>query len=141
MKLAQVGLLEARDRLPMELSGGMRKRGGIARALALEPEILFFDEPTGGLDPVTADGIDNLVLTLRRQLGVTIVVVTHELASIFKIADRILMLKDGRIAALDRPVVVRGTEDPDVRRFVTRQAEEEAGEADEFLRRTEGDGS
>jgi phospholipid/cholesterol/gamma-HCH transport system ATP-binding protein len=141
MKLAQVGLLEARHRLPMELSGGMRKRGGIARALALEPEVLFFDEPTGGLDPVTADGIDNLVLTLRRRLGVTIVVVTHELASIFKIADRILMLKDGNIAALDGPEAVRRIEDPDVRRFVTRQAEEESGEADVFISRTEGDGA
>ncbi|MEN8151870.1 MAG: ABC transporter ATP-binding protein [Planctomycetota bacterium] len=141
MKLAQVGLLSARHRLPMELSGGMKKRGGIARALALEPEILFFDEPTGGLDPVTADGIDNLVLTLRRQLGVTIVVVTHELASIFKIADRVMMLAEGRIAALDRPVVVRGSDDPVVHRFVTRKAEEEAGQADGFLSRTGGGGA
>jgi phospholipid/cholesterol/gamma-HCH transport system ATP-binding protein len=138
MKLAQVGLLEAGHRLPMELSGGMRKRGGIARALALEPEVLFFDEPTGGLDPVTADGIDNLLLTLRRQLGVTMVVVTHELPSIFKIADRILMLKDGHIATLDDRDAVRETSDRDVRRFVEREAESEEGQADTFLARTEG---
>jgi phospholipid/cholesterol/gamma-HCH transport system ATP-binding protein len=138
MKLAQVGLLDARHRLPMELSGGMRKRGGIARALALEPEVLFFDEPTGGLDPVTADGIDNLVLSLRDQLRVTMIVVTHELASIFKIADRILMIGDGRIATLGSPDEVRATGEAAVTRFIERRAPGEAGAADRFLRDVEG---
>jgi phospholipid/cholesterol/gamma-HCH transport system ATP-binding protein len=137
MKLAQVGLLEARYRMPMELSGGMKKRGGIARALALEPEILFFDEPTGGLDPVTADGIDNLVLTLRDQLRVTMIVVTHELASIFKIADRILMIRDGRIATLGTPDEVRADGDAGVTRFIERRAPGEAGAADRFLTEVE----
>jgi len=139
MKLAQVGLLEARTRLPMELSGGMRKRAGIARALALEPELLFFDEPTGGLDPMTADGIDNLILELRDTLGVTIVVVTHELASIFKIADRILMLKDAGIAVLGSREEVRGVRDDAVRRFIERTADSEEGAADAFLSDVEGD--
>lgn len=137
MRLAQVGLLEARERMPMELSGGMRKRAGIARALAMEPELLFFDEPTGGLDPVTADGIDNLVLSFRDKLRVTLVVVTHELASIFKIADRVMMLKDGHIAVLAGPGEVRGTDDRAVRDFVERRAPEESGAADDFLSRVE----
>ena len=138
MKLAQVGLLEARRRMPMELSGGMRKRAGIARALALDPGLLFFDEPTGGLDPVTADGIDNLVLALREKLGVTIVVVTHELASIFKIADRVMMLRDAKIAVLGERESVRATADPGVAAFIGRRAPGESGAADEFLTDPEG---
>lgn len=138
MKLAQVGLLGAIDLFPTELSGGMRKRAGIARALALEPEVLFFDEPTGGLDPTTADGIDNLVLKLRETLPVTIVAVTHELASIFKIADRIMMLRDGAIAVLGTPEEVRASVDGAVDRFINRRAPEEAGAADHFLNDVEG---
>jgi phospholipid/cholesterol/gamma-HCH transport system ATP-binding protein len=133
MKLAQVGLLGSRKLLPVELSGGMRKRAGIARALVLEPDVLFFDEPTGGLDPITADGIDNLVLTLRETLPVTIVAVTHELASIFKIADRVMMLKDGGIAALGSRDEVRGSKDDEVARFISRKAAKEEGAADRFL--------
>jgi len=138
MKLAQVGLLDARTRLPMELSGGMRKRGGIARALSMEPELLFFDEPTGGLDPITADGIDNLVLALRRELPVTIVAVTHELASIFKIADRVMMLRDAGVAVLTERDRVREVADENVIRFVDRKAPEEIGAADEFLAELRG---
>jgi phospholipid/cholesterol/gamma-HCH transport system ATP-binding protein len=139
MKLAQVGLLEARRKLPVELSGGMRKRAGIARALVLEPDLLFFDEPTGGLDPMTADGIDNLILTLRETLGVTIVAVTHELASIFKIADRVMMLRKGEIAILGRRDEVRSSEDEEVARFIDRRAPREAGAADRFLEETGGE--
>ncbi len=140
MKLAQVGLLDALHRMPMELSGGMRKRAGIARALALEPELLYFDEPTGGLDPVTADGIDNLILGLTESLPVTVVVVTHELASIFKIADRVMMLRDGAIAVLSPRDEVKNAKDAGVQRFIHRKAPAEEGAADAFLTEVGGGG-
>jgi phospholipid/cholesterol/gamma-HCH transport system ATP-binding protein len=133
MKLAQVGLLDARDRLPMELSGGMRKRAGIARALALEPSLLYFDEPSGGLDPITADGIDNLILGITESMPVTVIVVTHELASIFKIADRVMMLRDGKIAVLSPREDVRHSADEGVQNFINRRAPAEEGAADDFL--------
>jgi phospholipid/cholesterol/gamma-HCH transport system ATP-binding protein len=140
MKLAQVGLLAAKDRLPMELSGGMRKRAGIARALALEPALLYFDEPSGGLDPITADGIDNLILSLTASLPVTVIVVTHELASIFKIADRVMMLRDGRIAVLSPREEVKNAEDEGVQHFIHRRAPAEEGAADAFLSEVGGGG-
>jgi phospholipid/cholesterol/gamma-HCH transport system ATP-binding protein len=99
-KLSLVGLGEALWRMPSELSGGMRKRAGFARALALDPEIVFFDEPSAGLDPITAAGLDELILRLRRTLGITVVVITHELESIKKVADRVLMLEQGSVAFL-----------------------------------------
>jgi len=130
MRLAQVGLLEAADRMPSELSGGMRKRAGIARALALDPRILFFDEPTSGLDPVTSDGIDNLVLELREALGATMVVVTHDLPSARKIADHLVVLSRGRALAEGTWAEVQATADPEVRAFLDRQAPaREAGES------------
>ena len=122
MKLAQVGLLEAAERMPSELSGGMRKRAGIARALALDPKLLFFDEPTSGLDPVTSDGIDNLVLELREALGATMVVVTHDLPSARKIADRLVVLSRGRALAEGTWDEVAATRDPEVRDFLDRHA-------------------
>ncbi len=126
MKLAQVGLLEAADRMPSQLSGGMRKRAGIARALALDPRLLFFDEPTSGLDPVTSDGIDNLVLELREALGATMVVVTHDLPSARKIADRLVVLSRGRALAEGTWDEVQATRDPEVRDFLDRRATPEA---------------
>ena len=95
IKLEQVGLRPAIDRMPSELSGGMKKRAGLARAIALDPEILFYDEPSAGLDPVTCAEIDILISGLTRKLGVTSVVVTHEMDSAFRIADRIAMLDVG----------------------------------------------
>jgi phospholipid/cholesterol/gamma-HCH transport system ATP-binding protein len=92
MKLRQVGLGGFEDYFPAEISGGMKKRAGLARALALDPEIVFFDEPSAGLDPVTSRKLDELVLQIRESFGTTIVVVSHELASIFSIADRVIML-------------------------------------------------
>ncbi|HEX3623798.1 MAG TPA: ATP-binding cassette domain-containing protein [Verrucomicrobiae bacterium] len=92
LKLAQVGLAGQKDRLPHELSGGMQKRAALARALALDPSILFFDEPTAGLDPITAAQIDDLILEVRKTSGATIVIVSHSLASIFHIADRMILL-------------------------------------------------
>lgn len=100
LKLGLVGLQHAMHRLPSELSGGMRKRAALARAIALDPQILFADEPGAGLDPVTAAALDRLLLDLRKLLGMTLVVVTHELASIKRIADRILFLDKGKAVFL-----------------------------------------
>jgi phospholipid/cholesterol/gamma-HCH transport system ATP-binding protein len=100
LKLKQVGLAGAEDRLPSELSGGMRKRAGLARALALDPELLFCDEPSAGLDPPTTYMLDKLLLDLRDGLGLTLMVVTHEVASIRRIADRIAFLDNGRLSFL-----------------------------------------
>ncbi|MFM8699586.1 MAG: ABC transporter ATP-binding protein [Phycisphaerales bacterium] len=96
MKLEAVGLREHADKFPAQISGGMKKRAGLARALALDPEIIFYDEPSAGLDPVTSAEIDQLILTLTKKLGVTSVVVTHEMDSAFTIADRMVMLDKGR---------------------------------------------
>jgi phospholipid/cholesterol/gamma-HCH transport system ATP-binding protein len=97
IKLELVGLREAIDRMPSEISGGMKKRAGLARAIALDPEVLFYDEPSAGLDPVTSAEIDHLIMDLSGKLGVTSVVVTHEMDSAFRIADRMAMLDRGRM--------------------------------------------
>ncbi len=96
-RLSQVDLLESRDKYPSELSGGMRKRGALARAIIMSPDIVFCDEPSAGLDPATSAEIDDLLLKLKTELGMTMVVVTHELRSIAKIADRALVLHEGRV--------------------------------------------
>jgi len=97
IKLEQVGLREAAERMPSEISGGMKKRAGLARAISLDPEILFYDEPSAGLDPVTSAEIDQLMMDLSGKLGVTSVVVTHEMDSAFRIADRMVMLDRGKV--------------------------------------------
>jgi len=125
MKLALVGLDAYTGLMPAELSGGMQKRAAIARAMALDPMILFLDEPSAGLDPITSAELDQTILRLARSLGITFVVVTHELASIFAIADRVIML-DRRakgIIATGRPAELRDTSDnPWVRQFFHREA-------------------
>ncbi len=125
--LALVGLADAEDKLPAELSGGMLKRASIARALVLEPKVVFMDEPSAGLDPVTAAGIDSLISTLRRVLGLTVVLVTHELASIYAIVDRCVLL-GGReergtttILAEGRPQDIARHPDPRVHEFFRRK--------------------
>ncbi len=101
IKLELVGLREAADKYPAQISGGMKKRAGLARALALDPKILFYDEPSAGLDPVTSAQIDQLIIALSKQLGVTSVVVTHEMDSAFTIADRMAMLDKGKILTVE----------------------------------------
>ena len=101
IKLEQVGLREHADKYPAQISGGMKKRAGLARALSLDPKILFYDEPSAGLDPVTSAEIDQLILDLTKKLGVTSVVVTHEMDSAFTIADRMCMLDKGKVLMLD----------------------------------------
>ena len=123
-KLDLVGMLDTKDLLPDELSGGMRKRIALARGLALEPELILLDEPSAGLDPITAANLDRTILTLRESLGFTFVVVTHELQSIFAIADRAIMLDpiSRSIIAEGKPVELRdGSTDPRVRQFFNRQ--------------------
>lgn len=125
-KLKLVGLSGASDLFPAELSGGMRKRAAIARALALDPELVFLDEPSAGLDPVMAADLDELISTLSRSLGLTVVLVTHELESIFRIADRIVML-DGKtksIIASGDPRELRNSEDPRISDFFNRRSKE-----------------
>lgn len=123
-KLGLVGLGDAQDRLPAEISGGMLKRAGIARAMALDPEILFLDEPSAGLDPITSAGLDALILSLARETGTTFVVVTHELQSILAIGDRCIMLDkeaQGMIAEGDPKRLRDESEHPTVRAFFRRE--------------------
>ncbi len=123
IKLEQVGLSGFENYSPSQLSGGMRKRAAFARAMALDPEILFFDEPSAGLDPITAAGIDDLILSLKKAYGLTMVVVTHELASAFLIADRIVLIDRGNIAAMGPVDEVRNSQHPKVRQFLDRIAD------------------
>jgi phospholipid/cholesterol/gamma-HCH transport system ATP-binding protein len=123
-KLAQVGLAGFEEHYPSEISGGMRKRAGLARALALDPSIVFFDEPSAGLDPVTARHLDDLIMQIRDTFGTTIVIVSHDVDSIFGIADTLIMLdqqKRGIIAEGKPAEVVATSADPKVVEFLTRR--------------------
>jgi phospholipid/cholesterol/gamma-HCH transport system ATP-binding protein len=123
LKLSLVGLAGFEDFYPSEISGGMRKRAGLARAMALDPDILFFDEPSAGLDPISARRLDELILELRDSLGATVVVVTHELASIFAIGNNSVFLdaETRTMTAVGDPnKLLAETRDPKIRSFLTR---------------------
>src|SRR5208282_6027481 len=133
LKLDQVGLSGFEDYMPAQLSGGMKKRAAIARALAMDPEILLFDEPSAGLDPVIAAGIDDLILKLKQAFQMTIVVVTHELASAFLIADRITVLDKGYLIATGTKEEVRASTHPRVRQFLDRVPDQETEGVEQYL--------
>lgn len=138
MKLGLVGLGGFENLWPSQLSGGMKKRAGLARALALDPEILLFDEPSAGLDPITAAGIDELILNLKKAFPMTIVVVTHELASAFLIADRVAVMFAGEIIALGTPEEIRRSAHPRVQQFLNRVPEEPERDHEAYVRSLTG---
>ena len=119
MKLELVGLRGFEKFMPSQLSGGMRRRVGLARAIAMDPEMVFYDEPTAGLDPIVAAVIDKLILDLSKKLAITSVVVTHDMKSVFAIADRIIMLYEGKVVAEGTVEEMRKSQDPMVRQFVS----------------------
>jgi phospholipid/cholesterol/gamma-HCH transport system ATP-binding protein len=121
-KLALVGLKGVEEKMPADLSGGMKKRVGLARAIAMDPQIILYDEPTTGLDPITADAINDLIIDLRKKLGVTSVAITHDMHSAYKISDRIAMLYKGEIQETGTPDEIRGTSNPIVKQFITGSA-------------------
>ncbi len=121
-KLALVGLKDVEDKMPVDLSGGMRKRVGLARAIAMDAEIILYDEPTTGLDPITADAINDLIVDLRKKLGVTSVAITHDMHSAYKISDRIAMLYKGEIQEIGTPDEIRNTTNPIVKQFISGSA-------------------
>jgi len=139
LKLDQVGLTGFENYMPAQLSGGMRKRAAIARALAMDPEILFFDEPSAGLDPIIAAGIDELILKLKKAFRMTIVVVTHELASAFLIADRMILVNKGVIVANGTTAELRASTHPRVRQFLDRVPEPEISEEIDYLQMLTGE--
>ncbi|GAC1618693.1 MAG: ATP-binding cassette domain-containing protein [Candidatus Acidiferrum sp.] len=133
LKLDQVGLAGFEDYMPSQLSGGMKKRAAVARALAMDPEILFFDEPSAGLDPIIAAGIDQLILDLKKAFHMTIIVVTHELASAFLIADRMVLIDKGNLIAIGTVNEMQSSTQPRVRQFLDRVAEPEVSQELDYL--------
>ncbi len=133
IKLDLVGLSGFENFKPSQLSGGMKKRAGLARAIAMDPEILFCDEPSAGLDPIVAMGIDQLILKLQKAFKMTIVVVTHELASVFTIADRIAMLHEGQIVAVGTPDEIKKSKNPLVQQFLNREADDIEMDREKYL--------
>ena len=139
MKLDLVDLSGFDNFYPSQLSGGMKKRAGLARAMALDPEFLFFDEPSAGLDPVTAAGLDELILKLRNVFRMTIVVVTHEMASVFLIADYIIMLDAGNVLFTGTLDELKASENPRIRMFLERRPETEVYSPDDYFKIIAGD--
>ena len=135
LKLEMMNLAGFEDLMPAELSGGMLKRAGLARAVIMDPKLLFFDEPSAGLDPVTSAELDELILKLRTAMNMTIVVVTHELESAFKIADRITILFDGEIVITGTVDEIKNCQDERVVNLINRSPREEQIDAQKYLRR------
>ena len=121
-KLAMVGLKGIEDRMPADLSGGMKKRVGLARAIAMDPQIILYDEPTTGLDPIMSDVINNLIQEMNQQLSVTSVTITHDMKSAYKIADKIAMLYQGKILEVGTPDEIRESQNPVVQQFINGSA-------------------
>jgi len=133
LKLEQVGLAGFEYYMPSQLSGGMKKRAAVARALAMDPEILFFDEPSAGLDPIIAAGIDQLILELKQAFRMTIIVVTHELASAYLIADRMVLIDKGHLVAIGTTSEMRASTQPRLRQFLDRVPEPEVAREMDYL--------
>jgi phospholipid/cholesterol/gamma-HCH transport system ATP-binding protein len=133
LKLDQVGLSGFESYLPSQLSGGMKKRAAVARALAMDPEILFFDEPSAGLDPIIAAGIDHLILELKKAFHMTIIVVTHELASAYLIADRMVLINKGDLIAMGTVAEMQASKHPKVRQFLDRVPEPAVAQELDYL--------
>lgn len=121
--LDKVGLRDVEDLMPYELSGGMKKRVGLARAIAYGPEIMLYDEPSTGIDPIRADAINDLILSTQREMNVTSVVITHDMTSAYKVADRIGMLYNGKIVQMGTPDEIRNSANPVVQQFIHGSAE------------------
>lgn len=138
MKMEVVGLAGFDALMPAELSGGMIKRAALARAIVMDPRLLFCDEPSAGLDPVVAAQIDDLILLLRDALQMTVVVVTHELDSAFKIADRICVLDQGEVLAIDTVEAIRNSQNHRIQNLLNRRVEEAELDPEEYLRRLTG---
>lgn len=123
LKLSLVGLQDAAEAMPSQLSGGMKKRAGLARAIALDPPVLYLDEPSAGLDPIMAAGLDDLILNLKRLLGITVLIITHELDSIRKVADRILMLDESKVLFCGTVEEAEYSDIARIRQFFERRAD------------------
>lgn len=140
IKLELVGLGGLESYMPSELSGGMKKRAGLARAMAMDPELIFYDEPSAGLDPIVAVGLDELIRKLQHTFNLTSVIVTHELPSVRLVADRVLMLKAGKIVALDTFEELEKSSHPYVRQFFERRPDKEGEGSGDYLRAITGGG-
>ena len=121
--LHRVGLRGVENLMPFELSGGMRKRVGLARAIAYQPEIILYDEPSTGIDPIRADAINDLIIQMKKDLKVTSIVITHDMVSTYKVADQVAMLYQGRIIATGTPEEIQGSKNPVIQQFITGAAE------------------
>jgi len=120
--LDKVGLIECEELMPQELSGGMRKRVGLARAIAYRPDIILYDEPTTGIDPIRADAINDLINMMKREMNVSTIVITHDIVSAYKVADRIAMLYEGKIIEAAAPEEIRNSKNPVIQQFIHGQA-------------------
>ena len=138
LKLEVVNLASFEDLMPAELSGGMLKRAALARAIVMDPKLLFFDEPSAGLDPVAAVELDDLILRLREAMGMSIVVVTHELESAFKIADRITVLDQGKILITGSVAEVKNSDNPRIQSLLHRKPRVDEIDAEAYLNRLTG---
>ncbi|MCC6154678.1 MAG: ABC transporter ATP-binding protein [Candidatus Hydrogenedentes bacterium] len=138
IKLELVGLGGFENYLPAELSGGMKKRAGLARAMAMDPEVIFYDEPSAGLDPIVAAGLDALIRKMQSTFNLTSIVVTHEMASVKLIADRVLMLLAGKVVGYGKLEEIEGSDHPFVKQFFERRPDDESDNRDDYIKSLTG---